>query len=56
MENSGYRVPPVGVEFNKQRTKSSSGYSKRMRVWEGRKYVKKVSPETHSVPFSEPLC
>ena len=25
MENSGYRVPSVGVEFNEQTTKSSSG-------------------------------
>ena len=56
MENSGYRVPPVVVEFNEQTTKSSSGYSKRMRVWEGEKCVKKVSRETHSVPVSEPLC
>ena len=36
MENSGYRVPWVGVEFN-EATKRSSGKSKIMRVWEGRK-------------------
>ena len=55
MENSGYRVPSVGVEFNGA-TKSSSGKSKRMRVWEGERCVKKVSRETHNVPVSEPLC
>ena len=49
MENSGYLVPPVGVEFNEQMTKSSSGKSERMRVWEGERCVKKVSRETHSV-------
>ena len=43
MENSGYWVPSVGVECNEQVPKSSSGYSKRMRVWDG-------------VPVSEPLC
>ena len=32
MENSGYRVPPVGVELNEQMIKSSLGYSKRMRL------------------------
>ena len=36
MENSGYRVPSVGVEFNEQTTKSSSGDSKRTGVWGGR--------------------
>ena len=56
MENSGSWVPPVGVEFNEQTTNSSSGYSKRMRVWEGEKCVKKVSRETHRGPVSEPLC
>ena len=35
MENSGYRVPPIGVEFNEQTTKSSSGFCKIMRVWGG---------------------
>ena len=56
MENSGYRVPSVGVEFNEQVTKSSSGYGKRMSVWEGEKCFKKVHRETHRVPVSEPLC
>ena len=37
-------------------TKSSSGYSKRMTVWEGEKRVEKVSRETHGVPASEPQC
>ena len=50
------RVPSIGVEFNEQVTRSSSGYSKRMRVWEGEKCVKKVSCETHGVLVSELVC
>ena len=46
MENSRYRAPSVGVEFNEQATKTSSGYSKGMRVWKGEKCV----------PVSEPVC
>ena len=56
MENSGYRVPSVGIEFNEQATKSSSGKSRRMRVWEGERCVKKFSQETPSVFLNEPPC
>ena len=56
MENSGYRVPSVRIEFNEQATESSSGKSKRMRVWEGERCVKKFSRETQSVFVNKPSC
>ena len=52
MENSGYRAPSVGVEFNEQ---ASSGYSKRMRVW-GVKSVLKRLPVGLLACLSASLC
>ena len=56
MENSGYWDPSVRSEFDEQVTMSSSGKSKRMRVWEGERCARRFSRETQSVFVNKPSC
>ena len=56
MKNSGYRVPSVRSEFDEQMTMSSSGKSKRLRVWEGEMCARKFSRETQNVFVNKPSC
>ena len=55
MENSGCRFPLLGVEFNEQTTKSSSRYSKRMRVGEEESVFRKF-PKRLMTCLSANLC